>query len=376
MHILFIEPFYSGSHKAWLDHLIAHSSHQIHALTMDGKSWKWRMYGASLTMSQELIKIHQEFDLIIVNDMLDFSTFIALSRDQLTRLGNPKLAVYFHENQLAYPWREAGDDIRKNRDVHYGMMNYTSALCADYVIFNSKHNRDTFFLELKNLLNKMPDYKHTNSLESIAEKTSILPIGLETPSPLSGKDLSDFMMRYNIKPNHSPIILWNHRLDHDKNPRGFLEMLIGVKKKGFSFSLVFLGQMNNRNLDHYEHLFQELQEETLALGYVSRQDYLGFLTISDILPVTSYHDFFGISVMEAIAYGCKPLLPKRLTYPDLYDSDKNPEIFYDNETELEEKLLNTIKVTSPEKKYIQLTKPYWWPKIITQYDICFKSMGK
>lgn len=144
MNILFIEPFYSGSHKSWLDQLVLHTSHNIKKLTMDGKSWKWRMYGASLTMSQKLKDIDWELDLIMVSDMLDLSTFIALSKDTLHRLGNPKIAVYFHENQLAYPWSPNGDDLKEKRDVHYGMTNYTTALSADYVIFNSRHNRDSF----------------------------------------------------------------------------------------------------------------------------------------------------------------------------------------------------------------------------------------
>jgi hypothetical protein len=30
---------------------------------------------------------------------------------------------------------------------------------------------------------------------------------------------------------------------------------------------------------------------------------------------TSRHEFFGVSVMEAIFMGCAPVLPRRLTYP-------------------------------------------------------------
>ncbi len=375
MNILFIEPFYSGSHKSWLDQLVLHSSHNIKRLTMDGKSWKWRMYGASLTMSQKLKEMDWDLDLIIVSDMLDLSTFIALSKDTLHRLGNPKIAVYFHENQLAYPWRPGGDDLKEKRDVHYGMTNYTTALTADYVIFNSNHNRDTFFHELGKLLDKMPDYQHTGSLEKIKGKTSILPIGLEAPTPLTGTDLDDFMAKYGIRHNHPPLILWNHRLDHDKNPKGFLETLIRLKKEGITFTLAFLGQMNHRNLDHYEHLLEELKEETIALGFVSRQDYLGFLTLAPILPVTSYHDFFGISVMEAIAYGAQPILPDRLTYPDLYKIKDNPEIFYTDHSDLQKKLADTIKGSTSSKSYIHLTKPYWWSGLILHYDSFFASLS-
>ena len=37
----------------------------------------------------------------------------------------------------------------------------------------------------------------------------------------------------------------------------------------------------------------------------------------DIIPVTSNHDFFGISVMEAVFCNVWPILPDRLSYKEL-----------------------------------------------------------
>ncbi len=36
-----------------------------------------------------------------------------------------------------------------------------------------------------------------------------------------------------------------------------------------------------------------------------------------MLPVTSHQDFFGAGVAEAIYCGCRPLLPRRLAFPEL-----------------------------------------------------------
>ena len=48
---------------------------------------------------------------------------------------NVKIVLYFHENQITYPWSDNDPDIKLKRDQHYGFINYTSALIADEIIF-------------------------------------------------------------------------------------------------------------------------------------------------------------------------------------------------------------------------------------------------
>ena len=72
---------------------------------------------------------------------------------------------------------------------------------------------------------------------------------------------------------------------------------------------------------------EEFEDEIIHFGYCEKpEDYKRYLLSSDIIPVTSIQEFFGISVMEAVYCNTYPVLPNRLTYPELFDYNENQEI--------------------------------------------------
>ena len=129
---------------------------------------------------------------------------------------------------------------------------------------------------------------------------------------------------------------------------------------------------------NYGRKLDALSDHIVVQGHLTYDEYLDWLALSDLLPVTSIHDFFGISVMEAIAYGARPLLPKRLSYPDLYDDKKNPSLFYRTEEELYEKMVDAIIHIDDVRKesYAHLTEKYWWTSVGKEYDAYFKKLLK
>lgn len=353
--ILLVEPFFSGSHKSWALQFQANSSHDIEILSLPGKFWKWRMYGGAYTLAEEYLKLDQEPDIILATDMIDLATFVALIRHKLTKA---KIYLYFHENQLEYPWQEDGEDKTLKRDLHYGFKNYTSALVADKILFNSDHNRRSFYGHLRKILKAMPDCKH-KTVDDLDKKSVILPIGIH----LNHHDVQ-VDLPYT---GQAPLILWNHRWEFDKNPDDFFKALITLRQEGLDFKLALLGEVYKNAPDSLKHALDYFKEDVLVTGFMTKETYSSWLQAADILPVTSYHDFFGISVMEAIYMNTYPLLPNRLTYPDLYHIKDNPEIFYDTYEELVDKLRQAI-VMSDRPTYRHLCLKYDWEKIIDLYD--------
>ena len=77
--------------------------------------------------------------------MMDLTVFISLSRKKIKDI---PIALYFHENQLSYPWKPDDRDVKHKRDMHYGFINFSSALAADKVLFNSEFHMNSFIENL------------------------------------------------------------------------------------------------------------------------------------------------------------------------------------------------------------------------------------
>lgn len=377
MEILFIEPFYTGSHKQFANQLQHYSNHNIKLMTMDGKFWKWRMHGAAIYLSKEINTLKELPDLILASDMLDVATFMALTRQKLV---NIPIITYFHENQFSYPLSEENTDPKTNRDTHYGMINYQSALASDFNLFNSYHNMNTFFQGLETTLKKMPDYAVLDTIPILKQKSEVLYLGLDlfdfnkplSPIPTIISDI--------INPD-LPTILWNHRLEHDKNPQLFFELLIRLQEEKIPFQLLLLGEQTKKNKKKYQQYLVQLDNQILFEGSLSNELYHQVLRISDLLPVTSCHDTFGIAIAEAIYAGVKPLLPKALSYPELYNPSENPELFYLDSSDLYQKLkdycMNFTSATRKEQtSYSHLVSKFHWNTRIQYYDDFFRRWIK
>jgi hypothetical protein len=80
MNIWLVEPYYTGSHRAWADGYQAHSRHDVRLLTLPGRFWKWRMWGGAVTLARQAAALAEPPDLILAADMLNVPVFLSLCR--------------------------------------------------------------------------------------------------------------------------------------------------------------------------------------------------------------------------------------------------------------------------------------------------------
>jgi glycosyltransferase involved in cell wall biosynthesis len=362
MKILLLESFYGGSHKVWTDNLSKIYGDQLRILTLPDRFWKWRMEASGIEFAKRYLELNESFDIILFSDLMNINQFVSLSK--LDR-DNTKLYLYMHENQICYPWQADRSKINVNRDRHFGFMNIVNCLAVDHIIFNSEFHRQIFFKTVPEFLSPFPDFIPKIDLDKWKAHSTILPIPLELSAHISNSSLK--------KPNQLPVILWNHRWEHDKNPDLFFKTLITLSQEGLKFELIVIGESYKSKPPIFDVLNVELKPHVKHVGFVeSRDQYISLLKNSDILPVTSNHEFFGISVVEAISSGVIPLLPKRLSYPEHLDPDKYPEVFYESDSEYYLKLKALIKSWPRSTvQYSETMMKYDLSEVANQYEEIF-----
>jgi glycosyltransferase involved in cell wall biosynthesis len=362
MKIALLEPFMGGSHAAWAEEYAACSRHDVTVYSLPGRHWKWRMHGGAVSLARDFLAQGKCPDLLLASDMLDLSGFLALTREVTAAI---PAALYFHENQLTYPWSPTDQDLCRKRNAHYAFINYTSALAADAVLFNSAYHRQSFLHELPLFLRGFPDRPELDRVAEITVKSTVLPLGLDLCRfdrcrPISGP-----------QPGWPPLLLWNHRWEYDKNPQAFFTALFRLAERGIAFRLAVLGESYRTCPPIFAAARQRLAGQIVHWGYAdSFADYAAWLWRADILPVTSWHDFFGASVVQAIYCGCLPLLPQRLAYPEHVEKGRYPECFYADEDQFVERLEELCKKGLPDisESLRKGVAGYDWQRLGPEYD--------
>ncbi len=353
LRFLFLEPFFGGSHGDFAQGLTEHSRHDIELVTMPDRFWKWRMRGASLYWS-ERIKTPEQYDGLIVSSLLSLAELAALWGSRC-----PPALAYFHENQLTYP---AAPDQRA--DHQPGFTNISTALTARRVLFNSNTHLKAFLSALPDFIRIMPDFRPKWVLRAIADRCAVAYPGCRFPdAPAELK-----------QPKESPpLIIWNHRWEHDKNPEAFFKALLQMHLRGIDFQVALLGEDYAQMPEVFKSAPQQLGRRLIQYGRVaSRLQYHEWLGRGSVVISTARQENFGIAVVEAVYHGCLPLLPNRLSYPEILPEKFHSDFLYNSQAELEQKLAALLtRSDRHQMKRLALStamQKYSWEKMIDVYD--------
>ncbi len=357
MRVLFLEPFYGGSHRDFADNLRSHSAHTIDLATLPARFWKWRMRGAALHFAHT-IPWPEGYDAIIATNLMSLSDLTALWRHANAR-PLPPILLYMHENQLSYPL-PAGERM----DYHFGFTDITSCLAADRICFNSRTHLRRFFDHIGPFMARMPEHRPKWVTEEIRSRSTVLYPGyhsLTHANPLSAE-------RDDI-----PLIVWNHRWEFDKRPEAFFSATDALDDMDMHFNLALLGENFQIVPKPFLAARERYGDRVLRYGYEeSRSSYEEWLLRGWVVVSTAVQENFGISMVEAAAMGCVPLAPARLCYPEIIPREIHEHCLYRDDTDLVTKLSaligDPVRLSELRAAVVPLMEPFAWQRRIEEID--------
>ena len=338
------------SHSYWAKTYAKYSKHSVSRMSIDGSNFKWRMQSCAIAFANQFLRtfcaieqssngehIRNQIEIktdiqctscpavVVIDDLIDLNLFSAMIRRQCP---NIRFIYFLHENQLTIPWKCSDRDRVSGSHWVYGLQNFKSMLGADRIWWNSRFHREQFLEAMPKLIRNRSndDWTAIVMIQRVRSKsnTVYLPIDYAEIEAVR-RSLQSVKIRKSER-----VILWNARWESDKNPALFLYALRHLQKmKDIAFKLVILGEA----FCYSKHpLFAQIRTEfaadILQFGFVeSYSEYIAWLSLSDVLVMTSNHEFFGISLMESMHCGAVPVLPNHLVYAEHFENTKYPFLY-------------------------------------------------
>ena len=352
--VLILEPYFGGSHKQFLEGLQKFMPADYLLCSLPARNWQMRMQLSAPWFIQKIKELPVDkryFDSILCSSFVDVAVFRGLLRS--IKGWNPKARIltYFHENQFVYPSRY--DERMQHR---FAGINFHSALASDGIAFNSHYNRQTFFAGCEQGLKAASEMRLPGLISELAEKSIILYPGIE----FAVIDAITWKKTVSI-----PVVVWNHRWEHDKNPQSFFTALDHLVTRGIDFRLLVLGQSFAADLDCFVQAEKRFKDQIIHFGFVpSYGQYVELLGQGDVVVSTAHHEFYGIAIIEAVRAGCLPILPDRLSYPELFEKA----FLYSDDSlalKLEKAVLNHCRLS--RQTALAMTDQFSWPSLQKRY---------
>ncbi|MBC8364586.1 MAG: DUF3524 domain-containing protein [Actinobacteria bacterium] len=367
LRVLLVEPFHGGSHAAWAGGLAQHSRHEVVTVSLPGSFWRWRMRGASVSLATatvDLLAGQRRPDVVLASGMFDLSAWLGLTR---RILGDPPIVLYLHENQLGYPLSP-----NQKADDEFPLANWRSMFAADEVWCNSRFQLEELLDNMPALLDRSPDESHAHMLEEVAGRCSVVPVGVEMADLPGSGERGDPSVA-------TPLVLWNHRWEHDKNPKAVFGSLVKLAEEGVAFDVAIVGENVRVDPREMDEARQALGGRVVQFGHMPRSGYVALLGRADVVVSAAHHEYFGVSVVEAVAAGAVPVLPDGLSYPEVVPPPWHPSALYPEgglTTRLREVLTDLQAWRARCEGLSGEMRRFDWREVVGTYDDRLEALGE
>ncbi len=354
LRAVFVEPFLAGSHAAFARGWIARSRHRWALLSLPGEAWKWRLRLAGRLLGERLARLTPPPDVVVVSGLLD----LAHLRQAAGANGTVPHLLYLHENQLTYP--RPGN---QPPDRGFATAHLVSVLAADGIGINSRFHREALAGALRDFLEDVPPPRPRGILGRV-RRARVLPPGI---------DLRGFPLPADRPAGDPPVIAWNHRWEEDKRPGAFARILLRLVERGRRFRLELLGTTVQVRPRPLELILDRLGDRVIRAGPArTRREYVRRLGRADIVVSTAVQENFGYAVLEAMAAGAVPLLPHRLSYPEVLPPRLREPCLYRGDRDLLARLsswlLDPARFTRWRREAMRAARAHAWERRIGALD--------
>jgi len=155
-----------------------------------------------------------------------------------------------------------------------------------------------------------------------------------------------------------------------------LRALYALADEGLAFRVALAGENFRMQPAEFEAARARLGDRLVHFGYAaSEADYARLLWDTDIVLSTAIHEFFGVSIVEAIYCGCLPILPCRLSYPELIPAERYDRCLYDDFDGLLARLRAAIADPAAPSALRASMARFDWKKLAAVYDAFMTEAG-
>jgi glycosyltransferase involved in cell wall biosynthesis len=374
--VLLVEGWMAGSHEAWARGWQQRSRHRIGIVGQPGTHWQHRMVAGAVPLARETarhVDLHGTPDVVVATDMVDLPSWRGLCASMVRGgLAGVPTVLYLHENQMTQPPSPNG--VADGRGRHLAWTNWRSLVAADAIWSNSRWQLDSVFESLVDLLGSSPDAEaQLPLLEAVRSRCSVQPVGCDLHDLLAVERMDQgrsdpggpTASRDSASP---PLVLWNHRWSHDKGLERAVTSLHTLATEGIDFELAIVGEDDHNDPARGERILAPVAERIVHRGWLEPKEYRRLLLRSDVVVACPRQENFGISVVEAAAAGCVPVVPDAFAYPETIDEGALRYAEGRLTTRLREVLVDLEghrRLASPCRE--RLVR-FDWPRVAAAYD--------